>query len=121
MKQFYNLQARFYFDLAACYMLIHIPVVFIGERKLLILREHSAIRLTIKLPVAIKTFVCEFLGGGFRGVGWLSDRVLDLRLKGRWYKTERRRHCVVCLSKTLYPLHSTGYTQEDRKSSQHDL
>ena len=29
-------------------------------------------------------------------------------------------HCVVSLNKTLYPLLSTGSTQEDRKLSQHD-
>ena len=29
-------------------------------------------------------------------------------------------YCVVSLSKTLYPLHSTGSTQEDRKASRHD-
>ena len=32
----------------------------------------------------------------------------------------RRRHCVVSLSKTLYPLFSTGSTQEDREMSKHD-
>ena len=29
-------------------------------------------------------------------------------------------HCVVSLSKTLYPLLSTGSTKEERKPSQHD-
>ena len=31
-----------------------------------------------------------------------------------------RFHSVVCLSKTLYTLLSTGSTQEDRKSSRHN-
>ena len=32
----------------------------------------------------------------------------------------RRSHCVLFLSDTLYPLFSTGSTQGNRKSSQHD-
>ena len=31
-----------------------------------------------------------------------------------------RRHYVVSLSKTVYPLLSTGSTQEDREMSKHD-
>ena len=37
--------------------------------------------------------------------------ILDLRLKGLKFKTHRG-HRVVFLSKTLYPLLSTGLTQE---------
>ena len=40
-----------------------------------------------------------------------SDSVLDLRLRGRWFQPHGR-HCVVSLSKILYPLLSTGSTQE---------
>ena len=43
-----------------------------------------------------------------------SGRVLDLRLEGHWFEIHRR-HSVVSLSKTLYPLRSTGSIQEDRK------
>ena len=42
-----------------------------------------------------------------------------MRLKGRWFETHRR-HCVVSLNKILYPLFSTGSTQEGRKSSRLD-
>ena len=38
---------------------------------------------------------------------WLSDRVLDLGSRGRWFKP-RREHCGMSLSKTLYPLLITG-------------
>ena len=41
----------------------------------------------------------------------LSGRVLDLRPRG-WLLEPQQRHCVVSLSKTLYPLLSTGLTQE---------
>ena len=42
-------------------------------------------------------------------------RVVDLgESKGCELETHGR-HCVVSLSKTLYPLLSTGSTQEDRK------
>ena len=41
-------------------------------------------------------------------------RALDRGLKGCWFELHRRRSlCVVSLSKTLYPLLSTGSTQED--------
>ena len=43
----------------------------------------------------------------------------DLGSKCHWFET-RRRHCVVSLSKTLYPLLSTDSTQEDMSMSQHD-
>ena len=43
----------------------------------------------------------------------LSDEVLVLKSKGRWFET-RRRHCI------LFPLLSTGSNQEDRKSSWYD-
>ena len=47
-----------------------------------------------------------------RGVERLSGRVLNPRswgcgLEPHW------RHCIVSLSKTLYPLHSTGSNQEE--------
>ena len=38
------------------------------------------------------------------------------RLRGHWFKTQQR-HCILSLSKTLYPLFSTGSTQE---KSYHD-
>ena len=48
-----------------------------------------------------------------RGVLWLSDRVLDSRLRGCGFEAHRR-HCFVSLSKTLnHLLASTGSTQED--------
>ena len=47
---------------------------------------------------------------------WLSSRVLDLRSMDRWFEP-RRRHYVVSLGKTAYPLLSTGSTQ---KMSRHD-
>ena len=52
------------------------------------------------------------------GVKWLSGRVLDSRSKGCGFKPHLR-HCVVSLTKTLYPLLSTGSTKED--PSRHDL
>ena len=36
------------------------------------------------------------------GSQWLSGRVLDSRPKGRGFEPHRR-HCVVCLSKNIYP------------------
>ena len=33
---------------------------------------------------------------------WLSGRVLDSRLRGHWFEPHRR-HCVVSLSKNIYP------------------
>ena len=44
----------------------------------------------------------------------LSGRVLDLRSKGCWFIVHRR-HCFVFLSKTFYPLLSTGLSQENGK------
>ena len=46
-------------------------------------------------------------------------RVLDLRLKDRGFQTHRR-HCVVSLSKPLYPQLITGSIEENRKLSPHD-
>ena len=43
----------------------------------------------------------------------LSGKVLELILKCCMFETHRR-HCIVSLCKTLYPLLSTGSTQEDR-------
>ena len=51
------------------------------------------------------------------GVWWLSGRVLDSGLRGCGFEPHWR-YCIVSLSKTLYPLLSTGSTQEDL--SQHD-
>ena len=51
------------------------------------------------------------------GVWWLSGRELDSRLRGSMFESHRR-HCIVTLSKTLYPLLSTGSTLED--PSRHD-
>ena len=47
--------------------------------------------------------------------GWarlLSGRVLDRRSRGCWFDPHQS-HSIVSLSKTLYPLLSTGSTQED--------
>ena len=52
-----------------------------------------------------------------RGAWWLSGRVLDLRSRGCGFEPHRR-HCAESLGKTLYPLLSTGSTQED--PSQYD-
>ena len=35
-----------------------------------------------------------------KGAQWLSGRVLDSRLKGRWFQPHQR-HCIVSLSKNL--------------------
>ena len=40
----------------------------------------------------------------------------QVRSRGRWFETHQK-HCVVSLNKTLYPLLSTGSTQEN---FQHD-
>ena len=53
------------------------------------------------------------------GVWRLSSRVLDFRSKGCGFET-RLKHWVVSLSKTLFPLFSTGLTHENKKSSKHD-
>ena len=47
-------------------------------------------------------------GGGGHGVSRPCD---NLRLRGPWFETHQR-HCVVYLSKTLYPLLNTGSFQE---------
>ena len=55
--------------------------------------------------------VSQFL---VRRAQWLGS-VLDWGLKGCLFETHRRQsHCIVSLSKILYPLFSTGSTQEDR-------
>ena len=36
------------------------------------------------------------------GAQWLSGRVLDLRLRGHWFKLHLR-HCVVSLRKNINP------------------
>ena len=48
----------------------------------------------------------------YRGAQSLSGRVLEFRLRGCGFEP-RRRHCIESLSKTLFPLLSTGSTQED--------
>ena len=53
----------------------------------------------------------------YGGARWLSGRVFDY---GCWFETHWR-HCAVSLCKIVYPLLSTGSTQEDMKSSRHDL
>ena len=47
------------------------------------------------------------------GAQWLNSRTLDLELKGRWLKTNRKQ-CVVSLNMTLDPLLTcnTGLTPE---------
>ena len=45
------------------------------------------------------------------GVQWLRSRVLDLRSRGCWFELHWK-HCVLSLNNTLYPLLSTGSTQE---------
>ena len=52
-----------------------------------------------------------------RGVRWLSGRVIDSGSRGYGFEPHRR-HCVLSLSKTLYPSLSTGSTQAD--PSRHD-
>ena len=49
-----------------------------------------------------------------RGARWLSERgrVLDSRSRGCRFKPQRM-HCVVSLSKKIYPLPCTGSIQED--------
>ena len=42
-----------------------------------------------------------------RGNRWLSGRVLDMRLRGCGFEPHRR-HCLVSMTKTLYPMLSTG-------------
>ena len=47
------------------------------------------------------------------GAQWISGRVLDSRLRGCWFEPHLR-HCIVSLSKTLYPLLSTGSIRKTR-------
>ena len=46
----------------------------------------------------------------------LSGRMLGLRTRSSWFET-RLRHCDVSLSKTPYPLLSTGKTQKNWRTS----
>ena len=50
----------------------------------------------------------------FRGLQWLSGRVLDSRPRGRRFGPHRG-HCVVSFSKSINPslVQCTGSTQED--------
>ena len=65
-------------------------------------------------PVPIRVFTeCLSLHlADERGVQWLSSRVLDLRPRGCEFKSHWSQW-VVCYSKTLYLLLSTGSIQED--------
>ena len=68
-------------------------------------------------PLAKHSNLCLVLvlaeGGGL----CLGGRVLDLRPQGCGFEPYRR-HCIVSFSNSLYPLLSTGSTQED--PSRHD-
>ena len=44
---------------------------------------------------------------------WLSGRVIDLRFKARWFRTNLK-YCVVLFSKTLYLMLKNGSALEDR-------
>ena len=55
----------------------------------------------------------------FRGGQWFSRIVLDLTSGDRWSKTPLS-HCILSLSRILYPLLRTGSTKEQKKLSQHD-
>ena len=46
---------------------------------------------------AIPKYVRQSSTTTARGAQWLNGRVLDSRLKGRWFEPHRR-HCVVSLS-----------------------
>ena len=46
-----------------------------------------------------------------RGAQWFRGRVLKVRSRGCWFELQQR-HCVVTLSKTLYPLLISVSTQE---------
>ena len=52
----------------------------------------------------------------YRGELCLSGRVLEVRLRGCGFETNRR-HCIVSLSMTFFPLFNTGSTRE---ISRHD-
>ena len=59
----------------------------------------------LKVPANV---VCSFHKHIFTlGTQWLSGRVLDSTLRGYGFKPHQRL-CLVSLSKTLYPLLSTG-------------
>ena len=73
---------------------------------------HSRI-LSTRLPKPclgplVKKYVCHL---GLLGAWWLSGRVLDSRSRGCWFEPHWRHcmHWLVSLSRTLYPLLSTGY------------
>ena len=52
----------------------------------------------------IRQYICVSIAPSFtyEGVQWLSGRVLDSRLRSRGLEPHRR-HCVVSLSKNIYP------------------
>ena len=68
----------------------------------------SRVYQLVLLDVLYITFiVCQQRGGQ-----WFSSRMLDLRSSGPWFKPYWK-HCVVLMSKLLYPLPSTGSNQEN--------
>ena len=63
------------------------------------------------LPRIISVFIsCVILTGAI-GDMELSGSVINLRLRGCWFEPHRM-HCVVSISKTLYPLLSTVRTKK---------
>ena len=69
------------------------------------------------LAVSSNYFIFSILNSVYTseecGAWWLSGRVLDLRsIDGRI--EPHQRHCIVSLSKTHYPLLSTGSNHEDQ-------
>ena len=80
-----------------------------GKRKKMFLEIHCSPIITLCLESIGKY---GDINESCEGVQWLSGRVLDLRLRGCRFEPHWR-HCIVSLSKTLYPLLNTGSTQED--------
>ena len=68
----------------------------------------------LKIKIAVQLFIVTMIL--FRGAQWLVGRVLDSESKSCEFETHLG-YCVVSLSKAVYPLLSTGSTEEDRKSS----
>ena len=50
----------------------------------------------------INNDILRYITSFYKGVQWLSGRVLDSRPKGRGFEPHRR-HCVVSLSKNINP------------------
>ena len=76
------------------------------DSSLIIEQDSLILALVLVQPRKIRPNITE------KGAHWLTGRMLDLRLRGCGFEPHQR-HCVVHLSKTLYPLLSTGSTQED--------